>query len=90
VETSALTRFVEMIALAGAALAILGGGAAWRATGKSLGEFYALLLWSAAGAMLMAKGTDLLVVFIGLELMSIPLYVLAAWYREVRPRPRPG
>jgi NADH-quinone oxidoreductase subunit N len=83
VETSALTRFVEMIALGGAALAILGGGAALSRDGKNLGEFYALLLWSATGAMLMAKGTDLLVIFIGLELMSIPLYVLAAWYREI-------
>ena len=33
--------------------------------------------------MLMVKGNDLLVVFIGLELMSIALYVLAAWYRDV-------
>jgi NADH-quinone oxidoreductase subunit N len=31
----------------------------------------------------MAKGNDLLVVFIGLELMSIALYVLAVWYRDV-------
>ena len=83
VETSTLTRFVEMIALGGAALAVLGGGAALARDGKNLGEFYALLLWSTAGAMLMTKGTDLLVVFIGLELMSIPLYVLAAWYRQV-------
>ncbi|HQR45624.1 MAG TPA: NADH-quinone oxidoreductase subunit N [Thermoanaerobaculia bacterium] len=83
VETSALTRFVEMLALGGAAFAILGGGAALARDGKNQGEFYALLLWSAAGAMLMTKGTDLLVIFIGLELMSIPLYVLAAWYREI-------
>ena len=83
VETSALTRFVEMLSLGGAALAILGGGAALARDGKNQGEFYALLLWSAAGVMLMAKGTDLLVIFIGLELMSVPLYVLAAWYREL-------
>ncbi len=83
VQTSALTRFVEMIALSGAAIAVLGSGACLARDGKNQGEFYALLLWSAAGAMLMAKGTDLLVVFIGLELMSIPLYVLAAWYREL-------
>ena len=50
---------------------------------RDQGEFYALLLWSAAGLMLMVKGADLLVVFIGLELMSLALYVLAAWYRDV-------
>jgi NADH-quinone oxidoreductase subunit N len=83
VQTSALTRFIEMIALGGAALAVLGGGALLSRDGKNQGEFYALLLWSAVGVMLMAKGGDLLVIFIGLELMSIPLYVLAAWYREL-------
>ena len=83
VEVSALTRFVEMLALGGAALAILGGGAALARDGKNQGEFYAFLLWSAAGALLMVKGADLLVVFIGLELMSLPLYVLASWYREI-------
>ncbi len=83
VVTSALTRFIEMIALGGAALAVLGGGALLSRDRKNQGEFYALLLWSAAGVMLMAKGDDLLVIFIGLELMSIPLYVLAAWYREL-------
>jgi NADH-quinone oxidoreductase subunit N len=82
VETSALTRFVEMVALAGAALAVLGGGGILSRDRKNQGEFYALLLWSAVGVMLMAKGADLLVIFIGLELMSVPLYVLAAWYRE--------
>jgi NADH-quinone oxidoreductase subunit N len=83
VETSALTRFFEMLVLSGAAIAILGSGDTLARDGKNQGEFYALLLWSTAGAMLMAKGTDLLVVFIGLELMSIPLYVLASWYREL-------
>jgi NADH-quinone oxidoreductase subunit N len=33
--------------------------------------------------MLMVKGDDLLIVFLGLELMSFGLYVLAAWYREI-------
>ncbi len=83
VETSTLTRFVEILALGGTALAILGAGASLRRDGKNQGEFYAFLLWSAAGLLLMVKGGDLLVIFIGLELMSIPLYILASWYREV-------
>jgi NADH-quinone oxidoreductase subunit N len=42
------------------------------------GEYYSLLLFSSAGIMLMASANDLIVVFIALELLSIPLYVMAA------------
>ena len=45
------------------------------------GEYYALLLLSALGMMLMAAGTDLIVVFLGLELMSISLYILVGFFR---------
>ena len=41
-------------------------------------EFYSLLLFSATGMMLMGSANDLVVVFIALELLSIPLYVMAA------------
>ncbi|MCL4807730.1 MAG: NADH-quinone oxidoreductase subunit N [Thermoanaerobaculia bacterium] len=83
VEGSELTRFVDLLALAAVALATLGADALLSKDRKHQGEFYALLLWSASGLMLMVKGNDLLVVFIGLEMMSIALYVLAAWYREL-------
>lgn len=43
------------------------------------GEFYALLLLSLSGMMFMASSNDLAVIFIALELLSIPLYVLAAF-----------
>lgn len=45
------------------------------------GEYYSLLLFSTAGMMLMAQATDLIVVFLALELLSLPLYVLAAFAR---------
>jgi len=45
------------------------------------GEYYVLLLFSVTGMMLMAQASDLIVVFIALELLSIPLYVLAAFNR---------
>lgn len=41
-------------------------------------EMYVLMLLSAAGADLMAAGNDLIVIFLGLEILSLPLYVLAA------------
>ena len=40
-------------------------------------EYYALALLAASGAMLMASANDLIVIFLGLEIMSIPLYILA-------------
>jgi NADH-quinone oxidoreductase subunit N len=46
------------------------------------GEYYALMLFSVAGMILMATATDLIVVFLALELVSLPLYMLAAFNRE--------
>jgi NADH-quinone oxidoreductase subunit N len=46
------------------------------------GEYYALLLLATAGMMLMVSAIDLLTVFLGLELMSIPIYVLAGFDRR--------
>ncbi len=45
------------------------------------GEYYTLLLFSIAGMMLMASAADLIIVFLALELLSIPLYVLAGFFR---------
>ena len=47
--------------------------------GIERGEYYTLLLFSITGMMLMAQATDLIIVFLALELLSIPLYVLAAF-----------
>jgi NADH-quinone oxidoreductase subunit N len=46
------------------------------------GEFYALLLLSTAGMLLMIAAVDLIAVFVGLELLSIPIYVLAGFDRR--------
>ncbi|MDO9349229.1 MAG: proton-conducting transporter membrane subunit, partial [Anaerolineales bacterium] len=45
------------------------------------GEYYVLMLFSISGMMLMAQAADLIVIFLALELLSIPLYVLAAFAR---------
>jgi NADH-quinone oxidoreductase subunit N len=49
--------------------------------GLDQGEYYVLLLYSISGMMLMAVAADLIVVFLALELLSIPLYVLAGFAR---------
>ena len=46
------------------------------------GEFYPLLLWGVAGVSVMARGLDLLVVFLGLETFSLCFYILAAFFRK--------
>jgi NADH-quinone oxidoreductase subunit N len=50
--------------------------------GINHGEYYALILLSTAGMFLLVGATDLLALFLGLELMSIPLYVLAGFDRR--------
>lgn len=47
--------------------------------GIERGEYYSLLLFSLIGMLLIGYAGDLIVVFLGLELLSIPLYVLAAF-----------
>jgi NADH-quinone oxidoreductase subunit N len=51
-------------------------------TGGESGEYYALVLFSTAGMMLMASAGDLIVVFLSLELMSLSLYVLAGLFKR--------
>ena len=46
------------------------------------GEYYALLLLSCVGMMFMASGTDLIVLFLGLETMALSFYVLTGFLRR--------
>lgn len=45
------------------------------------GEYYALVLFSTIGMMIMAAGVDLLAIYLGLELMSLSIYALAGFVR---------
>jgi len=46
---------------------------------KHAGEFVAVVLMAAAGGMIIASAQDLLVIFVGLELLSLGLYILTAF-----------
>jgi NADH-quinone oxidoreductase subunit N len=48
----------------------------------AFGEFYPLALWSAAGGMIMATSHNLLMIFLGLEVLSIALYCMAGLSRQ--------
>jgi NADH-quinone oxidoreductase subunit N len=52
--------------------------------GIAFGEYYALILFSTLGMMLMAAGTHLIIIFLGLETMSISIYILVGMTREDR------
>lgn len=45
------------------------------------GEFHSLLMFATAGMMLMAAGGDLVIIFLGLEILSIATYVMAGFRR---------
>ena len=45
------------------------------------GEFHALLLFATVGMMLMGSGNDLVIIFLGLEILSIATYVMAGFRR---------
>jgi NADH-quinone oxidoreductase subunit N len=49
---------------------------------KHVGEFVAVVLMAAAGGLLVASAQDLLVIFIGLELLSLGLYILTAFAKS--------
>ncbi len=48
---------------------------------KGMGEYYVLIFIATFGMMVMASSADLITIFLGLEVMSIPLYVLAGIHR---------
>jgi len=70
--------------LAGTAIAILMSVRYLETEHESHGEYYALMLLSVAGMMCMAAGFDIVLIFIGLELMAISTYVLVGFLRRDR------
>ena len=49
-----------------------------------LGEYYAFILFATSGMMVMVSGGDLITIYLGLELMSLSLYILAGFKRYER------
>ena len=78
-----VAAFVDLYILVALFLAIWMAVSFLRRNDADRGEFYALLLLAATGAMVMAASVNLLTVFLGLELLSMPLYALNAYFRRV-------
>lgn len=81
--STGLTRIFDLAFLLAAILVTMLSHDFLRRHGGQAGEYYALLLWSTVGMMMMAKGVDLLIIVLGLELLSICLFVLLGYFRRM-------
>lgn len=77
VEVDGFTLLIFALVEASIILGVGVCGAWLQREGIAGPELYVLALFSGAGAMLMATANDLILVFLGLEILSIPLYILA-------------
>lgn len=76
------TTYFRFLVLLIGAMTVLSASPFLRARGKESGEFYSLLLLSLVGQSLMAASTELMMVFIGIEISSISSYILAGYLRD--------
>jgi NADH-quinone oxidoreductase subunit N len=76
--------FFKIVFLVSAALILLMSIGYLKVEGVDKGEFYGLILFATLGMMLMASAVDLLILYIGLETMSISIYILAGFLKKER------
>jgi len=75
-------RLMKLLTLTGAAAALLMSLDYWRGQGELKFEFPVLVLLATTGMMMMISANDLISLYVGLELQSLALYVLAAFDRD--------
>ena len=76
-------RFLKVLAITGSAAAILMSIDYDRREGQQRFEYSVLIVLSTLGMMMLISAADLIALYLGLELMSLPLYVVAASHRNV-------
>jgi NADH-quinone oxidoreductase subunit N len=76
-----LTTFLDLLFIAIVAFTIVFGPDYLETRGLPLAEFSIVLLFAMTGAMLIAASADLLILFIALELMVLPGYMLAGYHK---------
>ena len=74
--------FVNLILVAVGILTVIFSSQTVERDGIPAGEYYAIMLFAIVGMMLMGQATDLLVIFLALETMSIAVYILTGIRRE--------
>src|SRR6266542_3344843 len=76
--------FWKLLLILAAGLVILLAKAHLKLESIDIGEFNAFILLSLSGMMVMVSGTDLLVIYLGIELMSISFYIMVGFKRFER------
>ena len=71
--------FFNLLVITAAALVILASVDYVKGLTRLQGEFYGLMLLSASGMMLLASATELITIYVALELTTLPLVALAAF-----------
>ncbi len=82
IEATPLTGAFSQAILLATVLGLLAAQGYLRREHLLTGEYPALLLWCAAGLLLLVRGIELLSIFVALELLSVALYGLAAYHRR--------
>ncbi len=82
VTTGGFADYFAMVFAAAGLASILLSRSYIRKVRFESGEYFALVLFGVAGMILMASAADLIIVFLGLEIMSISFYVLAGFARK--------
>ena len=75
-------RAMKLLTLTGAAAALIMSFDYWRETGHIKFEFPVLVLLISTGMLMMISANDLIALYVGLELQSLGLYVIAAFARD--------
>lgn len=81
VNHDAFAAFAEVIVCLAAAVTMLSAERDMQNEGLKKGEYYVLVLLATAGMAFMVSASDLVMLFLGLELMSIPVYALVGFNR---------
>src|SRR5262245_17265197 len=76
------SRFIKVLVLGGAALVLIMGQSFLEREKLGRFEFPVLVVFSVLGMMVMASASDFITLYLGLELQSLALYVLAAFDRD--------
>jgi NADH-quinone oxidoreductase subunit N len=80
-SSGGMAALFDIVFAAAGVLTLLAARPYLEREGREYDEFYALLLFALAGAIILAHAAHLVVFFLGIELLSVSFYVLAGYFR---------
>ena len=83
-RVDSFSLFFKYLVLAATAIVVISSNEYAKRFGNHQGEYYSLILFSSVGMMLLASTTELITMYIALELAALPTAALAAFIRESR------